>query len=180
MIEAYPFGRRAFRRELEPLLAAARVANPAPSYCVLCATSSSPRPTKSAQREIVARVRADFDAVLVHGDPGLIALEASFARASEIADRLIYTGYVNAPQASIDAEETAGIGEVLVSAGGGAVGGALLRAALGARRRGYLADASWRLLAGPNLPAEEFAALTCRSARRRHCRTVSKRFLANA
>ena len=102
----------------------------------------------------------------MHGDPSLIALEASFARASEIADRLIYTGYVTAPQAPIDAEETAGVGEVLVSAGGGAVGGALLRAALGARRLGCLADARWRLLAGPNLPAKEFAALhaICRTA----------------
>ena len=71
-------------------------------------------------------------------------------------------------------------GEVLVSAGGGAVGGALLRAALGARRLGYLADASWRLLAGPNLPAEEFAALHADLPDGVHCRTVSKRFLANA
>ncbi|MGA8759651.1 MAG: glycosyltransferase [Stellaceae bacterium] len=159
VIEAYPFGRRAFRRELEPLLAAARLANHRTLvFCSLRDVVVAPADEQRAI-EIVARVRADFDAVLVHGDPRLIALEASFARASEIADRLIYTGYVNAPQASIDAEETAGIGEVLVSAGGGAVGGALLRAALGARRLGYLADASWRLLAGPNLPAKEFAAL---------------------
>ena len=142
VIEAYPFGRRAFRRELEPLVAAAtREQTPAPSSSVHYATSSLPRPTKSACDEIVARVRADFDAFLVHGDPRLIGLEASFARASEIADRLIYTGYVTSPQTAIDAEETAGAGEVLVSAGGGAVGGALLRAALGARRLGYLADA---------------------------------------
>jgi len=49
---------------------------------------------------------------------------------------------------------------VLVSAGGGAVGGALLRAALMAQRRGCLADHPWRLLTGPNLAVREFAALT--------------------
>ena len=46
------------------------------------------------RREIVDRVRQDFDAVLVHGDPAFIPLDASFPEAAEIADRLIYTGYV--------------------------------------------------------------------------------------
>ncbi len=45
-------------------------------------------------REIVDRVRRDFDRVLVHGDPALIPFEASFPPAPEIADRLVYTGYV--------------------------------------------------------------------------------------
>jgi predicted glycosyltransferase len=53
----------------------------------------------------------------------------------------------------------AGSGEVLVSAGGGAVGDFLLAAALEARRRGCLSDCRWRLLAGPNLPAAEFSVL---------------------
>lgn len=159
VIEAYPFGRRAFRRELQPLVAAARAGTP--RTLVLCSLRDIVVAPAGEKRldEIIARVRADFDAVLVHGDPRLVTLEASFARASEIADRLIYTGYITAPQTSIGGGETAGAGEVLVSAGGGAMGGALLRAALEARRCGCLADAGWRLLAGPNLPAEEFARL---------------------
>ncbi|MBI1775045.1 MAG: hypothetical protein HYR63_06835 [Proteobacteria bacterium] len=44
------------------------------------------------------------------------------------------------------------MGEVIVSAGGGAVGEALLRTALAARRLTALAGAPWRLLVGPNLP----------------------------
>ena len=87
-------------------------------------------------------------------------MEASFAEASEIADRLVYTGYVGAPDGPAPAADGAGADEVLVSAGGGAVGGALLAAALAARRRGCLADLGWRLLAGPNLPPGPFAALT--------------------
>ena len=105
MIEAYPFARRAFRRELEPLLAAARLADH--RALVLCSLRDivvAPA-EESARMEIVARVRADFDAVLVHGDPRLIALEESFALASEIADRLIYTGYVNAPAGIVDARK---------------------------------------------------------------------------
>lgn len=159
VIEAYPFGRRPFRGELEPLIAAARARNPrALVVCSLRDIVVAP-PHERREREIVERVRADFDAVLVHGDPRLIGLEESFPLALEIADRLVYTGYVAAPEMPIAGGGNAGSGEVLVSAGGGAVGGALMRAALAARRRGCLADAGWRLLAGPNLPADEFADL---------------------
>jgi len=160
VIEAYPFGRRAFRHELEPLVAAAQGRSPRSLVaCSLRDIVVAPQ-REDRQREIIERVRADFDAVLVHGDPRLIGLEASFPCMSEIADRLVYTGYVTAPVPPLDGSGTAGAGEVVVSAGGGAVGGTLLRAALGARRRGCLADSGWRLLAGPNLPPDEFAALT--------------------
>ncbi len=159
IIEAFPFGRRAFRFELDPLIAAARARRP--RALVLCSLRDivvAPE-DMTRRREIVARVEADFDAVLVHGDPALITLEASFREACEIADRLVYTGYVGAPTGPRGADGGAGAGEVLVSAGGGAVGGALLTAALEARRRGCLANLGWRLLTGPNLPQPEFAAL---------------------
>jgi predicted glycosyltransferase len=157
VIEAFPFGRRAFRFELDPLIAAARARRP-PARIVASIRDilvvREPR-----YREIVARVRADFDLVLVHGDPTLIALDASFPAAPEIADRLAYTGYVREPPQPAAPGDASGAGEVLVSAGGGAVGGALLAAALEARRGGCLAECTWRLLAGPNLPEAEFAAL---------------------
>jgi predicted glycosyltransferase len=159
LIEGYPFARRAFRRELEPLIAAAWARRPRPM--VLCSLRDiivPPREEKRAQ-EIVDSIRADFDAVLVHGDPRLIKLEESFPLASEIADRLVYTGYVAASEPASRDTGNAGTGEVLVSAGGGAVGGALMRTALAARRRGCLADTGWRILTGPNLPAAEFAEL---------------------
>jgi predicted glycosyltransferase len=158
VIEAYPFGRRALRFELEPLIAAARARQPRP--LVLCSLRDIIVAPEQAerQREIVARVQTDFDAVLVHGDPDFIPLAASFPPAAEIADRLIYTGYVMAPDPG-SGPQGAGADEVVVSAGGGAGGGALLRAALAARRLGCQADACWRLLAGPNLSAGEFAAL---------------------
>ncbi len=159
IIEAFPFGRRAFRFELDPLIEAARSRRP--RALVLCSLRDIVVAPEDIERRraIVARVRADFDAVLVHGDPALIPLEASFPQACEIADRVVYTGYVGAPAGPNGAEDDRGDGEVLVSAGGGAVGGALLAAALEARRRGCQAGRLWRLLAGPNLPPGEFAAL---------------------
>jgi predicted glycosyltransferase len=165
LIEAFPFGRRAFRFELDPLIHAAWSRRPRP--LVLCSIRDIvvAQNDSTRRREIVDRVRADFDYVLVHGDPTFIALEASFPAASEIADRLVYTGYVGETDSSDGVGETAGsgetvgTGEVVVSVGGGAVGGALLSAALETRRQGFLAGLAWRLLAGPNLPEAEFEGL---------------------
>jgi predicted glycosyltransferase len=99
-----------------------------------------------------------YDRVLVHGDPALIAFEATFPQAAAIAGKLHYTGYVvGDPPAAADPE--AGRGEVLVSAGGGAFGERLLTSALAARPLSRLAAAPWRLLAGTNLPAPALAAL---------------------
>jgi len=162
VIEAFPFGRRAFRFELEPLLEAARARRPRPR--ILCSVRDIVIVPDDAMRhrEIVDRVQADFDFVLVHGDPGFIPLDESFPSASKIADRIIYTGYISAPDQTDTKDEFAGANEVLVSVGGGAVGSPLLTTALEARRRGCLADLTWRLLTGPNLPARTFEMLAGR------------------
>jgi predicted glycosyltransferase len=159
VIEAFPFGRRAFRFELEPLLARARARRPRPR--IICSLRDIVVvPDKAARRrDIIDRVRADFDFVLVHGDPDFIPLDESFPAASEIADHLIYTGYISAPDQPDVKDETAGADEVMVSVGGGAVGGTLLMTAVEARRRGCLSGLTWRLLAGPNLPTETFDGL---------------------
>ncbi len=162
VIEGFPFARRAFRFELDPLIAAVRDSRPRPRLLCSVRDVIVMRDDPARHRDIVARVRADFDAVLVHGDPALIPFEASFPAAAEIADWLIYTGYVTHQPASDAAAGTPpGIptGEIVVSAGGGIAGGALMAAALAARRRGCLADMSWRLLAGTNLPDADYARL---------------------
>jgi predicted glycosyltransferase len=158
IIEAFPFGRRAFRFEIESLVQGARSRRPRPR--ILCSVRDIVIVPDEASRlrEIIDRVRADFDFVLVHGDPDFIPLEASFSAASEIADRLIYTGYIGDPDRA-DGGSATGANEVLVSVGGGAVGRALLSTALDARRQGCLADLTWRLLAGPNLPEQAFEKL---------------------
>ena len=95
-----------------------------------------------------------------HGTPIANSREPRFeGAASEIADRLIYTGYIGDPDRVDGGDETAGADEVLVSVGGGAVGSALLSTALEARRRGCLASLTWRLLAGPNLSEQAFGTL---------------------
>jgi predicted glycosyltransferase len=155
VIEGFPFARRAFRFELDPLIAAARGAGAA----VICSVRDIPtvRPDPVRLAEIVARVQRDFAAVLVHGDAGFIPFDAAFPAAAQLAGRLHYTGYVGA---AIESTDTGGPnGEILVSAGGGAAGRALVETALEARRQGCLAARGWRILTGAALNDAEFAAL---------------------
>ena len=159
VIEGYPFARRAFRFELEPLIAAVRAEAPRPALLCSLRDIVVVRDDPARHRDIVERVRRDFDAVLVHGDPALIPLDASFPATPEIADRVVYTGYVHAAAPVVSATGRANSGEVVVSAGGGAAGLALLKAALAARRLGCLAEAPWRVITGTNLPEADFVAL---------------------
>ena len=101
VIEGFPFARRAFAFELDPLIAAAQAATPRPP--VICSVRDiiAWRDDSARHRAIAERVCRDFDAVLVHGDPKLISFEASFPAAPDIADRLIYTGYVYEPHLTL-------------------------------------------------------------------------------
>jgi predicted glycosyltransferase len=159
VIEGYPFARRAFRFELEPLIAAVRVAAPRPRLFCSLRDIVVVRDDPERHRAIVDAVRRDFTAVLVHGDPAFIPLDASFPAAPAIAGRLIYTGYVAPSIRRSDWPGGSGDAEVVVSAGGGAAGRGLLVAALAARRAGCLAGSPWRLIAGSHLPEGEFARL---------------------
>jgi predicted glycosyltransferase len=155
VIEGYPFARRAFGFELDPLIAAGRAAGSR----IVCSVRDLPTVRDDAERhrDIVARIMADFDAVLVHGDRSFIPFEVPFPSAARIASRLVYTGYVATPPRPV--AEPVPDGEVLVSVGGGAAGQSLLAAALEARRQGCLAERRWRILAGATLTDAAFAAL---------------------
>jgi predicted glycosyltransferase len=157
LLESYPFGRRAFRFEILPLIAATRRMTPRPLIVSSVRDVLVLKPDPARAAAIVAAVQDDIDLVLVHGDPSFITLEESFPAATELADKLFYTGYVR--DLAHAAESDQGNGEVVVSAGGGAVGLALLRCALAARPLSPLLASPWRLLTGPNLAEEERRAL---------------------
>lgn len=156
LIETWPFGRRALRFELEPLVEAARALRPRPVLAVSIRDIIAAKPDAARRQAIVETLHAAFDLVLVHSDPRFIRLEASFPEAPALAPMLRYTGFVTALSSVENAQPT---GEIIVSAGGGAAGAALLQAAKAARRLSRFAASPWRLIAGRNLPEAEFAAL---------------------
>jgi predicted glycosyltransferase len=171
VVELFPFGRRQMRFELLPLLAAARASRPAPVIV------SSVRDVLGGSRDVQRQQRmldyfdAYFDHLLVHGDPALLPFEQTFAHVQALGPRLHYTGYVVDPalaaQPAVLADASGngsgdedGDGEVLVSAGGGAVGRALLETAIHARALSTLSRHRWRVLVGPAMGSEALASLT--------------------
>lgn len=162
IFDMFPFGRRQMHFELLPLLEAALAATPRP-LIVTSVRDIVQRRTPEREEESLALIARAFDLVLVHGDPALVRFEESFPLARRLGERLCYTGYLAEPPLPHDATGAAGRGEVLVSAGGGAVGQPLFAAALAARPLTRLADAPWRLLVGHQIPAPAFAAL-CKRA----------------
>ncbi len=152
MVEQFPFGRRQFRFELMPLLAAARVAAKPPRVLSSVRDVLVRKADPKRSEEMVTLARSWFDRVLVHGDRNVLPLEASLPEAAGLGDRLIYTGYVvDTATAGADGDRVLGRDEVVVSVGGGAVGEPLLRAAIAARPLSRLSGKVWRLICGPNL-----------------------------
>ena len=154
--ELFPFGRRVLRAEFLELLGAARKMAQPPVILssirdILAPPSKPDRAFKTD--EIIDRF---YDGVLVHSDPETTPLDASWPVSDSLRTRLHYTGYV-APAPAGDHPEQAGNGEVLVSAGGGGVGGALFDAAIGAAQ--LLPSYRWRLLVGGEDAAETIARL---------------------
>jgi predicted glycosyltransferase len=160
VLELFPFGRRQMRFELLPLLEAASAAPRRPLVVssvrdVLGGGQGKP----GRQDEMLELLERHFDHVLVHGDPALIPFERTFRHAQRIAARLHYTGYIVERSEPTRAQARAGEGEVLVSAGGGAVGRRLLETAIRARPLTALAERTWRVLAGVHAPEADFRAL---------------------
>jgi predicted glycosyltransferase len=141
VVELFPFGRRQMRFELLPLLERAAGA------LVVCSVRDLIQPRPGREEEVLATFERYFDRVLVHGDERLAKLDLTFGLAPRLAGRLHYTGYVVGEPAG---EGAAGRGEVLVSAGGGAVGRRLVETAIEARALTSLRSRTWRVLAGVN------------------------------
>ncbi|TQV79797.1 glycosyl transferase [Denitrobaculum tricleocarpae] len=163
LIEMFPFGRRQMRFELRPLLDAARKAEPRPLILssVRDILVEPPKPERIA--EMIDWIKRVFDHALVHGDPNLIPFDETFPPLTEIADQVVYTGYVVDESVDQPPHPQDGRDEILVSTGGGAVSEALVTAALAASRElpdslARLHGLRWRILIGHSLPEMQFQA----------------------
>ena len=169
----FPFGRRAFRAELLPLLEAARASRPRP---LVVASVRDVLVSKSDPRRydwMVETCLAHYDRVLVHGDDRLLPFGLSFPLAGELGERVVHTGFVHpAPTRPTPPAETPPA--VLVSAGGGAVGErpAARRDRRPAAARVF-ASAPWLLVGGQNLPDEALCQPGGRDPGRLHARRAT-------
>lgn len=158
LFETFPFGRRGLRFELVPLLERIDATRPRPLVISSIREILQLQPKPERDREMVEWARRWFDAVFVHGDPRFARLEETFPLATGLGVPLHYTGFVLSPDAVVagDAGER---NEVVVSAGGGAVGIEHLAKALAAQQLSRYAHLRWRVLAGPNIPDAGLARL---------------------
>ncbi|MEP7083206.1 MAG: glycosyltransferase [Betaproteobacteria bacterium] len=180
LIELFPFGRRRMRFELLPLLDTALGAARRPVIVSSVRDiGAGGQREPSRQRETVGLVEKYFDHVLVHSDPRWIRFERTFAYSDEIAQKIHYTGFVVERTVVAGNDAQAGNDEVIVSAGGGAVGRALFETALQARPLSILADRTWRLLLGINASAADAAAIEALAGRAIGGRVVVERTRAD-
>jgi predicted glycosyltransferase len=142
------------RFELIPLLEDSRRVPKVP--LTVCSVRDIIQPKPGREAETVSLVERYFDRVLVHGDARVASFERSFAAAARLGERLHYTGYV---VDEVPPAQAGGHAEVLVSAGGGAVGRKLLQTALRARDATLLRGATWRVLAGIHCSEANFREL---------------------
>jgi predicted glycosyltransferase len=155
LTEQFPFGRTRLRFELLPLLEAAR--GLPKRLLIACSVRDVVRRAGPERVDEAVALLDRFDAVLIHGDPRLVPFERSFAGWARIKGRAFYTGYVSERDLAQGMRSAEGKDEVVVSVGGGAVGAPLLRTAIAARPKTVLAERTWRLLVGENLPAQDRA-----------------------
>ena len=161
VVELFPFGRKKFAEELLPLFEEARAVGAQRPLLV------------SSLRDILSTGRLDqarhderacmlanryLDAILVHADPRFARLEESFRPEQELRVPVHYTGFVITETPRRGSARRAR--HLIVSAGGGLVGGPLLRAAIQAHALLWERERlRTTVVAGPFLPATEWRAL---------------------
>ena len=157
LIELYPFGRKKFGFELDPLIKAVR----SQDGLVICSVRDilvSDRKDQDAHDLRAAhKLNRDFDCVIIHSDPRLAKLEETFQPAQPLTIPVFYSGYVVPTRPVSKRPHRNGI---VVSAGGGIVGFDLFRTALMAHAELH-AQTGWpiTIVAGPFLPDPDWTAL---------------------
>ncbi len=161
LIELFPFGRKKFAYELLPLLKAARktATKKIQVFCSLRDIMVSARKDQ-LRHDNRARWLVDryFDGVLVHSDPKFARLEESFKPSKPLKVPVNYTGFVLPSDKALHHQDRQR--KLVVSVGGGMVGGPLLKLAVQAQTVLWSKlKLSTTIVAGPFLPENEWQEL---------------------
>ena len=153
IVELYPFGRKKFRVELDPILSAIKDGRlpPCRVVCSLRDILVEKDDTAAYEQRVITTMNAFFDALLVHADPAWLRLDQTFGRVPDLKAPLIYTGFV-AERVPRDARRrmrarlglSSGQRLIIASAGGGKVGDRLFESVVSAMA--HLRDDDLRLI----------------------------------
>ncbi len=138
--ELYPFGRKAFRFELDPILAAIKSDRFSECLCICSVRDilvEKSQGREKFEKRVVNTLNSYFDGILVHSDPMVIKLDETFSLMRKISPPVHYTGYVtNEPARALSTSPRTKVGInsseklIVASIGGGNVGYELLSATL--------------------------------------------------
>jgi predicted glycosyltransferase len=179
--ELYPFGRKAFKFELDPLLAELRT--PSSPKCLCCCSVRDILVEKKEGREkferrVVQTLNTSFDGILIHADPDVIRLSATFDLLDKIHIPMHYTGFVAKAKSAGNSQairKSMGLAAkdklIVASIGGGNVGSELLQAVVLAFSRLNCKNVHLQIFSGPYCDAESYRTL---SAKRIENMTVSR------
>ena len=169
MAELYPFGRKAFRFELDPVLEHLKnkPGRPCRAVCSLRDILVEKKDPEKYEGRVVDILNQFFDALFVHSDPTLFPLDETFSRIDKIAIPIVYTGFVTSrPPSNARSEfrNKLGIrpGEklVTVSAGGGKVGAPLLESSMrGLKIVAGTTPLRTEVFAGPFMDEDDYSQL---------------------
>jgi predicted glycosyltransferase len=187
IIELFPFGRRVFAVELDPVFRFLRSRGGFRTkiVCSLRDILVEKRDTAAFEQRVLDGLERDFDLLLIHSDPRLIHLQETFSRWREIPVPVHYTGFVAKTGVTATALElrsrlgVAADGKLIVaSAGGGRTGHRLLAATLAAcRRLQQDVPVHLEMFAGPFMADREFGQLTAHATPGLHIHRFSGNFL---
>jgi len=186
IVELYPFGRRAFRFELEPVLEGIRKGTFAPCrvVCSLRDILVEKDHTEKYEARVIDQLDRYVDALLIHADPRVVRLEDTFGRTADIHIPVIYTGFVTpipAPETRRVVRQRMNMADedylVTASAGGGTVGFRLLETVVHAVKRSVnRGRIRLEVLSGPYMPDNEYRILDAMADERVRVRRFDPEF----
>jgi len=157
--ELYPFGRKAFRFELDPVLKGIRKGTLSPCLCYCSVRDILVEKTSGKEkfeRRVVKTLSEFFAGVLIHSDPTIVTLDTTFDLYDNIDIPIHYTGFI-AKQAATT--ERKGIREklnlqpdaklIVASIGGGNVGADFLSAVVEAFHSMQFPHSHLQIFCGP-------------------------------
>ncbi len=157
--ELYPFGRKAFRFELDPVLQGIREGTLSPCLCYCSVRDILVEKTSGKEkfeRRVVKTLSEFFAGILVHSDPSIITLDTTFDLFSEIDIPIHYTGFIakqaartgrNEIRQKLNLKPDAKL--IVASIGGGNVGAEFLSAVVEAFHSLHIPHAHLQIFCGP-------------------------------
>ena len=169
LIELFPFGRKAFRFELLPVLDALKEGKfgDVKVVCSLRDILVERNDGGKHEARVIKYLNKYFDLLLIHADPKIAALDETFQAFKQIEIPCEYTGFAaRKPTENMRDEIRADLNVstdeklLIASAGGGKVGGPLMQAILESFIELNAEKCRLLMLSGPFLNDDKYAALS--------------------